>query len=118
VATTLGYKKTSMRTHLEPLENFFHSSREVSQIIGVNPAQLTRWHRQAKPDPENERKVLGLKYIVDELMSYFEHPSTAKKWLLGDNAFLNHARPIDLIHQGKFTDVLLAIDQMIAGDYA
>jgi uncharacterized protein (DUF2384 family) len=42
----------------------------------------------------------------------------ARKWLQGNNAHLRNNRPIDLLRQGKVSEVIAAIEQLEAGSPA
>ena len=47
-------------------------------------------------------------HTIERLLTLFE-PSTAGKFLTGNNAHLHHARPVDLLARGRVAEVLEAI---------
>lgn len=69
-------------------------------------------------DSEEEvLRSLKILSIFHRLLNMY-YPATLLHWLHGYNAFLNNQRPIDLLRQGKFDEVLNAIQQDEAGSYA
>ena|SRR5436190_6769620 len=108
--------KEASRADFHYLQNAFGSKSAVAGLFGLHRSTLGRWHRH-KPDPENELKIAALRLIVVKLRQLYR-PETAEKWLLGVNAYLRNQRPVDLIKQDRFAEVLSAIDQTEAGGYA
>ncbi len=94
----------------------FGNKSVVADAFGVNRSTTARWHTH-QPDPENELKIAALRLILLKLRTLYR-PETAEKWLMGINAFLRDQRPLDLIKQGRFAEVLSAIEQTEAGGYA
>jgi len=69
-------------------------------------------------DSEEEiLKSLQILSIFQRLLIIY-NPETVLSWLHGHNAFIGDQRPIDLIRQGRFKEVLNAIQQEEAGGYA
>ncbi len=86
------------------------SQARVARALGVSPSRVSRWlKRGEEPDRENRRKLEGLEFVLARLLQLY-YPETAVKWLQGLNPFLDGWRPIDLIAEGRITEVLQAID--------
>lgn len=90
---------------------------KLARLIGVSPSRVTRWLQDEIPDPENQRKVEGVEFVLSRLLSVFER-ETALKWLQGVNANLRNRRPIDLLAAGRVAEVIEAIEAEDAGAYA
>ena len=103
---------------LEDLTDQFGNQSKVAELLDVDKSAMTRWLTKGqRPDPENEEQIAALRLIVLQLLRIYQ-PETAMKWLLGINAHLRNARPVDLIRKGHIADVLSAIQQDSAGSYA
>lgn len=98
------------------LQSVFGNKSAVAELMGLNRSTVGRWHRH-QPDHENATKVTALRLVYLKLQELYG-AETAEKWLLGINAFLRNQRPIDALKQGRYADVLLAIEQEEAGGYA
>jgi hypothetical protein len=98
------------------LHEVFGNKSAVADAFGLHRSTIGRW-KTNKPDPENEMKIAALRLIFLKLRTLYR-TETAEKWLLGMNAFLRDQRPLDLIKQGRFVEVLSAIEQSEAGGYA
>lgn len=94
----------------------FDNKSMVADAFGLHRSTPGRWETH-RPDPENEIKIAALRLILLKLHTMYR-PETAEKWLLGMNAFLRDQRPLDFIKQGRFAEVLSAIEQTEAGGYA
>jgi hypothetical protein len=102
---------------IELLINFFGNQNQVATVLGVDRTRITRWQRGINPDEINSEKITGLIYVLRLLFNHY-YPETALKWLQGNNVFVGHARPIDLIRLNKIPEVIAAVRQDIAGSYA
>lgn len=99
------------------LSKDFRSQRRLAELLGVSPAQVSRWIRGQGIDPENAERVVRLEAVMAELLTLYE-PETAEAWLRGVNPDLRNRRPIDVIRSGRLVDVLSAIDADRAGSFA
>src|SRR5580765_1111203 len=82
----------------------FGNKSDVAAAFGLHRSTPGRWQTH-KPDPQNEMKIAALRLILLKRRTLYR-PETAEKWLLGINAFLRDQRPLDLIKQGRFAEVL------------
>jgi transcriptional regulator with XRE-family HTH domain len=99
------------------LSKDFHSQRRLAELLGVSPAQITRWKRGEGVDPINATKVDVLEMVMSSLLRLYPMDA-AELWLMGVNAHLGDRRPIDLIRAGRAHDVIEAIAAAQAGSYA
>jgi uncharacterized protein (DUF2384 family) len=102
---------------VEALAKDLGSQRRLADALGVSPAQVTRWLRGQGIDPNNAERIDRLEMAMSTLLRLYE-PKAAAAWLSGFNAHLGDRRPIDVIRQGRFEDVMNAIRQERAGSFA
>lgn len=95
----------------------FHSQRRLADVLGVSPAQVTRWRRGRGIDELNARRIDLLELIMASLLRVYT-PEAAELWLRGVNPHLGDRRPIDLIRAGRAPELLDAIAQERAGSFA
>lgn len=90
----------------------------TARLFGVAKSQPSRWAKgQEAPSPRSRKHILDLDYVLSRLEDLYE-PETAAQWLDSPNAFLDGARPVDvLLHEGP-APVIEAVDATIAGSYA
>jgi hypothetical protein len=94
-----------VRTKLKAIRDDLGSQARVARALGVSPSRVSRWLRTEDPDPENQRKVEGLEFVLAYLLSFL-HPDTAIAWLHGHNGFLNNFRPIEFLARGRIPEVI------------
>lgn len=107
----------SVREKLKAVTRDLGSQSRVADVLGVSRSRVSRWLRSENPDPENQRKVEGLEFVLTRLLQLWT-PDTAVAWLVSRNAHLLDARPISYIADGRITEVLGAIDSAYAMGYA
>ena len=99
-------------------EQFQDNQSAIASLFDVDRSSVNRWLKgKDAPAMENQVKIVALRLILIRLLQIFK-PETSKKWLLGINAYLGNNRPIDLIKQKRFSEVLAAVEQADAGSYA
>lgn len=99
------------------LSEDFHSQRRLAELLGVSPAQVTRWRRGQGIDEVNARRVDLLELAMSSLLRLYSSEA-AELWLQGFNPHLGGLRPIDVIRAGRSRELLDAIAQERAGSYA
>lgn len=99
------------------LSEDFHSQRRLAELLGVSPAQVTRWRRGQGIDELNARRVDLLELVMSSLLRLYS-AKTAELWLTGLNPHLGGRRPIDFIRAGRQHELLDAIAQERAGSFA
>ncbi len=95
----------------------FHSQRRLAELLGVSPAQVTRWRRGRGIDELNAQRVDLLELVMSSLLRLYS-AETAERWLDGVNPHLGGRRPIDLVRAGRARELLDAIAQERAGSFA
>ncbi len=99
------------------LSRDFGSQRRLAELLGVSPAQVTRWRRGQGIDDVNARRVDLLELVMSNLLRLYP-VEAAERWLVGVNPHLADRRPLDLIRRGRAHEVLDAIASERAGSFA
>lgn len=110
---------------LDPLQmkvaraaSFLGGKAELARYVGVSRSQPGRWMEASEfPSPESRRLVQDLEYVVSRLEGLWEE-RTARTWLGSPNAFLDGARPMDVLRDEGPAPVIAALDAAAAGSYA
>ena len=93
------------------------SGVDVANVSEVSKATVSRWSTgKAAPQPKTQLVLSDLRYVVD-CLSEFYTPDETRVWLYSRNALLDGERAMDLIHQGRTEDVLIAIERLAALAY-
>lgn len=98
------------------LSRDFGSARRLAELLGVNPAQVTRWRRGHGIDEVNAGRVDLLELVMASLLRLYPSEA-AERWLLGSNPSLGGRRPLDLIRRGQARELLDAIASERAGSF-
>lgn len=99
------------------LSRDFGSQRRLAEMLGVSPAQVTRWRRGQGIDDVNAGRVDLLELVMAHLLRLYSKEA-AQRWLVGVNPSLGGGRPVDLIGRGQAREVLDAIASERAGSFA
>src|SRR5271170_2047191 len=76
-------------------------SVDVANVLQIRPETVSRWNQgKAFPQPEAERTLLDLEYVVDQLADLYE-PDEARMWLLSRQKLLAGENPAELIRQHR-----------------
>lgn len=88
---------------------------EVARVIGAHPRTVSRWLRDdVAPRREIRERLLEVLAVLDRLSAVLR-PEPAHDWLFTPNPLLGYEKPADLLRDGKFRDVLGAIDALGEG---
>jgi uncharacterized protein (DUF2384 family) len=91
------------------------SSADVARVVGVADRQVRNWSAGAStPRGSNRDKLLELHYVTRQLRDVYTREG-AEIWLHGRKRSLGGRRPIDLLVEGEFDEVLDAIERLSAG---
>lgn len=93
------------------------SQRRLAELLGVSPAQITRWRKGGGIDLQNAERVDLLELVVASLLRLYP-AAAAERWLLGVNPHLGDRRPIDLVRTGRAQELLGALGAERAGGFA
>lgn len=107
----------SIAEKVTALSRDFHSQRRLAELMGVSPAQVTRWRRGQGIDEANAQRVDLLELVMASLLRLYP-PEAAELWLQGLNPHLGDRRPIDLVRARRSRELLDAIAQERAGSFA
>jgi hypothetical protein len=92
-------------------------SVDVANVLQIRPETVSRWNQgKAFPQPEAERALLDLEYVVDQLADLYE-PDEARLWLFSRQKLLTGEIPAELIRQDRTDEVLKVIRQILDGVY-
>jgi hypothetical protein len=87
-------------------------SIDVANVLGQRPEQVSRWNQgRAFPQPDAEKALLELEYIVDELSDFYD-PQEARLWLFSRQKLLGGQKPAELIQKGRTEEVRSLIAQL------
>jgi hypothetical protein len=87
-------------------------SVDIANVLGTRPETVSRWNQgKAFPQPDKEKLLLELEYVVDQLADFYE-PMEARLWLFARQKLLNGERPADLIQAGRTDELLRVIGQL------
>jgi uncharacterized protein (DUF2384 family) len=79
---------------------------DIARVSGTHPRTVARWQADdAVPRRDAEERLLELKAVV-ELLRRVMSDSTARVWLRTPNPDLDYEKPLDLIGQGRFREVI------------
>lgn len=107
----------SIAAKVEALSADLGSQRRLSELLDVDPAQVTRWKRGQGIDELNAGRVDLLELVMANLLRLYS-PEVVEHWLVGLNPHLGDRRPIDLVRAGRTRELLDAIAAERAGSFA
>ena len=94
------------------------SKAMLASFLSVSASQPTQWIKGVEsPNPENARTIVDIDHVIARAGLLWT-PSVVSAWLVGANAFLDGARPIDVVKTRGAEPVIDALDQELAGAYA
>src|SRR3954469_16878646 len=101
---------------VEALSRDFRSQRRLAELLGVSPAQVTRWRRGQGIDEINAERVDLLELVMSNLLRVYS-VAVAERGRTGRTPGLDHRRPLDLIRRGQARELLDAIAAERAGSF-
>ncbi len=120
----VAYMARRVRTNKSLVKQRYHIAKvafpddaDLARSLGVHRSAVVRWKRGEAPAARNWEQLVGLDTVVSLLEGFLEEGSIAK-WLRGINAHLGDRRPIDVIRQGRLSEVVAAIEAEKAGAFA
>ncbi len=91
---------------------------ELARMLGVSRSQPTRWRSGAEqPGPDAARGLVDLDHVMTRALMLWP-ARVATDWLTSANAYLDGARPIDVLKVRGSAEVIDALDAATAGVYA
>ncbi len=99
------------------VRTLFDSDAELAALLKANRSRASRWKAGDAMDDERWALMQGLDTVVGQLRGWLE-PTTIPKWLHGVNAHLGHRRPLDVLQEGRLSEVVAAIEAEKSGAFA
>lgn len=91
------------------------STADVARVVGVAERQVRNWTSGGNtPSGRNRDRLLELHYVANQLRDVYTKEG-AEIWLHGRKRSLSGRRPIDLLVEGAYDEVLDAIERLQAG---
>lgn len=91
------------------------STADVARVVGVAERQVRNWTSGGNtPSGRNRDRLLELHYVTRLLRDVYTREG-AEIWLHGRKRSLNGRRPVDLLAEGYYDEVLDAIERLHAG---
>lgn len=88
---------------------------EVARVLGTSPRTVSRWLRaEAAPRREARERLLEVLAVLERLSATLR-PEPAHDWLFTPNPMLDYRKPADLLGEGRFREVIGAIDALGEG---
>ena len=102
---------------LERLVGAF-GTRPLALLLGVKAGSVTNWTtRRRNLSPESRQRIMDLHDVLTRALQVFQ-PRTAVDWLVGNEPFLDHARPIDVLVARGSAPLIEALKNIESGGYA
>ena len=95
----------------------FPTDAALADALHVHRSRITRWKHGEPPAPEHAEQLLRLDAVISLLTTYLD-PEVVRDWLYGVNAQLGHRRPLDVLREGRLSDVIAAIEAERSGAFA
>lgn len=88
---------------------------DVARIVDASARTIARWvHEDVQPRRPARERLLELLAALERLAGVLR-PEPARDWLFTPNPLLGHEKPAELLRQGRYREVLGAIDQLGEG---
>lgn len=104
-------------TRTQFLVGAFESDAELARMLGIDPDRVARLRQGDALERGDVERLVGLDAVLELLMGFLDERSIPK-WLEGTNAHLGDRRPIDVLQQGRLSEVIAAIEAEKSGAYA
>lgn len=92
-------------------------SNVAAEILGVDPAQTSRWRHHKEPiGARAYSRLLDLHDLLNRVLQIY-HPDDAGEWLSTPSPWLRGSRPIDVLGHYGFAPVIEALDAIEQGAY-
>ena len=95
----------------------FRSDAEIAALLDAGRSRTARWKAGAAMDAARWEFLQALDAVVGLLREWLA-PTTIPKWLHGVNAHLGHRRPLDVLRDGRLSEVIAAIEAEKSGAFA
>jgi transcriptional regulator with XRE-family HTH domain len=91
------------------------TTAELADVTGVSERQVQNWAAgSSRPQGPTRDKLLELHYIIEKLKEVYTSEGV-EIWLHARNRSLVGQRPIDLLRDDRFREVLDAVERLTVG---
>lgn len=88
---------------------------EIGQITGVGDRAVQNWARgTSRPEGASRDRLLELKYVIEQLSDVYTDEGI-EIWLHARQRGLGGRQPIELLREGRFEEVLSAVERLAGG---
>jgi hypothetical protein len=108
-------RRTAVRADF--VRRAFASDAAMARALNVDRSRISRWRKGEATDASVVERLVGVDAAI-ELLTGFLDDRSIPKWLSGTNAHLGDRRPIDVLTQGRLSEVIAAIEAEKSGAYA
>lgn len=105
------------RARFASVRAVLRSDAELATLLDADRSRAARWKEGAAMDPVRSERLHALDAVVGLLRGWLA-PTTIPKWLHGVNAHLGHRRPLDVLRDGRLSEVVAAIEAEKSGAFA
>jgi hypothetical protein len=113
-----GAKRTQAQLRTQFLIESVGGVTRLASMLHVSKSQPSRWGSGAEsPGPEAGRLLIDLDHVMARAQLLWA-PQVATTWLNSPNAFLDGARPVDVLRTRGSGDVIQALDATMSGAIA
>lgn len=110
--TTAGFSYPSI---VEEIRSNGVAMAEIGQITGVGLRTVQHWLAgRSRPTGDNRDRLVDVHYIVKQLGEVYR-PEGIEIWIHARNRGLGGERPIDMLINGQFQEVVQAADRLAVG---
>lgn len=93
-------------------------TRPVARLLDVQPGTVTNWtSRRRNIGHDMAKRIMDLHDVLTRALQVFQ-PRTAVEWLVGNEPFLDHARPIDVLVSRGSAPLIDALEGIDSAGYA
>jgi hypothetical protein len=110
-------RRRLVEARLLSAERALGSATAVAEWLGVDRSRVTRWKGGELPEPALEEQLVALDAVVSLLRGYLDE-DVIVDWLLGINANLGDRRPLDVLRDGRLSEVVAAVEAEKSGAFA
>jgi hypothetical protein len=107
---------TILAADLAVLRAAFGKDNRIAQLIGVDPAQISRWGRGQSPSPEKRILLRVFADTVRTLSETFE-PSVIPGWFVAPRAG-ERLSPAEMLREGRYDELRETVEASTQGAFS
>ena len=93
-------------------------TRALARLLDVKPGSVTNWTaRRRNISHDSAKRIMDLHDVLTRALQIYQ-PRTAMDWLVGNEPYLDHARPIDVLVSRGSGPLIEALEGIDSGGYA